>query len=71
MLTFYRPQVFPLVNRGEVLWRFLGDLLLTGDSEVGMSLSCAVNFTLAGVLAATVPLLNHVLKETKLLCLFA
>ena len=39
--------------------------------EAGMSLSCSVNFSLAGLLALTVPQLNHALGPTRLLCLFA
>ena len=39
--------------------------------EAGMSLSCFVNFSLAGLLALGVPQLNHALGPTRLLCLFA
>lgn len=41
------------------------------NREVGMSLSVSVNFTLAGLLALTVPQLNHALGPTGLLGLFA
>lgn len=39
--------------------------------EAGMSWSCFVNFSLAGLLALIVPQLNHALGPTWLLCLFA
>ncbi len=41
------------------------------NREAGMSLSCSVNFMLAGLLALTVPQLNHALGPTRLLGLFA
>lgn len=41
------------------------------NREAGMSLSCSVNFLLAGILALTVPQLTHALGPTGLLSLFA
>ena len=41
------------------------------NREAGMSLSCSVNFLLAGLLALTVPQLNLALGSTRLLSLFA
>ncbi|KAF1987671.1 MFS general substrate transporter [Aulographum hederae CBS 113979] len=41
------------------------------NREAGMSLACSVSFTLAGVLALTVPQLVEALGPTRLLCLFA
>lgn len=41
------------------------------NREAGMSFSCSVNFILAGLLALTVPQLNHALGPTGLLGLFA
>lgn len=41
------------------------------NREAGMSLSCSVNFMLAGLLALTVPQMNHALGPTRLLGLFA
>lgn len=41
------------------------------NREAGMSLSCSVNFLLAGILALTVPQLTHALGPTGLLGLFA
>lgn len=41
------------------------------NREVGMSLACAVNFALAGVLALTIPQLSHSLGQPRLLGLFA
>ena len=40
------------------------------NREAGMSLSCSVNFMLAGLLALTVPQLIHALGPTRLLGLF-
>ena len=41
------------------------------NREAGMSFSCSINFLLAGLLALTVPQLNHALGPTGLLGLFA
>ena len=41
------------------------------NREAGMSFSCSVNYMFAGLLALTVPQLNHALGPTRLLGLFA
>lgn len=72
----YSSEIFPLVNRGKLVYLFVYLKLriwLTRYRfiEVGMSLSCTVNFFLAGVLALTVPQLQSSLGQTRLLGLFA
>ena len=41
------------------------------NREASMSLSCCVNFVLAGVLALTVPQLNHAIGPTRMIGMFA
>ncbi|KKA23334.1 Sugar transporter [Rasamsonia emersonii CBS 393.64] len=60
----YSSEIFPLVNRANLTLRVT-------SAEVGMSLSCSVNFLLAGLLALTVPQLQNALGQTRLLGLFA
>lgn len=74
----YSSEIFPMVHRGAYILfslfaaRLVTDLFfLKRFKEVGMSLSCSVNFVLAGVLALTVPQLQVHLGQTRLLGLFA
>ncbi|EED15428.1 sugar transporter, putative [Talaromyces stipitatus ATCC 10500] len=56
---------------GVVPFLYSSEIFPMVHREVGMSLSCSVNFVLAGILALTVPQLQFHLGQTRLLCLFA
>ncbi|KAH8696407.1 putative sugar transporter [Talaromyces proteolyticus] len=56
---------------GVVPFLYSSEIFPLVNREVGMSLSCTVNFLLAGVLALTVPQLQSSLGQTRLLGLFA
>lgn len=56
---------------GVVPFLYSSEIFPLVNREVGMSLSCTINFALAGVLALTVPQLQESLGQTGLLGLFA
>ena len=56
---------------GVVPFPYCSEVFPLINREAGMSFSCSINFLLAGLLALTVPQLNHALGPTGLLGLFA
>ncbi|KAL8818156.1 MAG: hypothetical protein Q9191_008001 [Dirinaria sp. TL-2023a] len=56
---------------GVVPFQYSSEVFPLINREAGMSFACSVNYLLAGLLALTVPQLNHALGPTRLLGLFA
>ena len=56
---------------GVVPFLYASEVFPLINREAGVSLACSVNFVLAGLLALTVPQLNHALGPTRLLGMFA
>lgn len=56
---------------GVVPFPYASEVFPLINREAGMSFACSVNYLLAGLLALTVPQLNHALGPTGLLGLFA
>ena len=56
---------------GVVPFLYASEVFPLINREAGVSLACSTNFLLAGLLALTVPQLNHALGPTRLLGMFA